>query len=738
MKIVKNTLLVIACLFLALLAAAIAYYFCVTADFTLDAKKLEPATHCLTVLNGDDAFVAQMSFSDAQKQIALADLPQHVPAAFIAAEDKNFYKHHGLDYKGMIRAAMKNIQAGHFRQGASTISQQLVKNTQLTPERTIKRKLQEIKLTRQLERKFSKNAILEMYLNTIYFGHSCYGIESAAEFYFGKNASELTPAEAATLAAVIRSPNNYSPFSAPEKCRTIRNAILGQMHKLGYLGGDAFDTAANSELPKQNGNAIASQTYLDAVCREFEQLPVFTPYTNKNYKIFTYLDSRMQEYAENLKTTADRSGKSLLVFDNRTCGVSAFYTTEGEIPRQPGSLFKPLAVYAPAIEEGLLAPCTPILDEKTEFEGYAPSNYKEEYHGYISAREALAKSLNIPAVKVLRTLGTDRAEHYLEKLGLKIGPDDKNLSLALGGTVGEYTLPQLTAAYAAFANSGQFAPPRFIRKIEDEHGTVLYEREATSVQVFGADTAELINDMLACSVTEGTAKKLSLLPFAVCAKTGTCGTEQGNTDAYTIGYTAEHTVAVWMGNADNSRTNIYGGGLPCHYAMLLFKRLYADKLPARLPYGNTDECDIDLADYEKDHIVARAVHGQPRQYIAHEKFKHGALPKQESSVFASPHAEAEISYKNDTITVDLCLTKYYAYSIKMFRNGKIKTTIDEYTKPTYMESKLDPNTQYTYCVTPYYKNENNEKVYGIPLTLPTVHTPANNTRQKDFGEWWKG
>ena len=218
MKILKRSLLVLLCLLLAAVAAAGTYYFSVTRGVRLDASKFEPAAASMSIYDKNDAPVATVARGSAKKSVLLTDLPEYVPQAFIAAEDKHFYSHHGLDYKGMARAALKNMKAGAFKQGASTISQQLVKNTQLSPERTIRRKLQEIKLTRQLERRYTKDEILELYLNTIYFGHACYGIADAADFYFGKKAQDLTAAEGAMLAALIRSPNTYSPFANAEKC----------------------------------------------------------------------------------------------------------------------------------------------------------------------------------------------------------------------------------------------------------------------------------------------------------------------------------------------------------------------------------------------------------------------------------------------------------------------------------------------------------------------------------------
>ncbi len=738
MKIVKTTLLVLLCLLLAASAAAAAYYFSVTAGVRLNSAKLEPTAYSISVYDKDGAPVAQIAHGAAKKKISIECLPDHVRGAFLAAEDKNFYSHHGLDYKGMARALLKNIRARSFKQGASTISQQLVKNTQLTPERTLRRKLREIKLTRQLERKYSKDAILELYLNTIYFGHACYGIASAAEFYFGKEAGSLNAAEAATLAAIIRSPNRYSPFSAPEKCKAVRNSVLEQMKKLGMLDEAECAAAQRAPLPERGGNAVAAQSYLDAVSREFDELPLLSPYAVRGgCKVYTYLDRSLQRYAETLRTTADRSGRSIAVCSNDEHAVCALYTTEGELRRQPGSVIKPLAVYAPAIEEGLLAPCTPVLDEKTDFDGYAPSNYKDIYHGYVSAREALANSYNVPAVKFLRQLGTERSARYLQSLGLRLNEEDKTLALALGGLREGYTLRELAGAYAAFACGGEFAPLACIRKIEDGSGNVLYERKAELRRVFSEDTAELINDMLTRAAQDGTAKKLHTLPFRVCAKTGTCGTDEGNTDAYTIAYTPAHTVAVWMGNADNSRTDISGGGLPCHYAMLLLKEIYKEKAPPAFKEGAAVRLRLDRAAYESEHTVLLAAETQPERFTVTELFCRAHCPKTVSPLFSEPYADASIRCNKQTVLIDLCHTEYYAYIIKDEFNGKTTLLFDGFVNNgTFADEKEKPKGKHRYSVTPYYLTDGGERIYGKEQRLPDVWIEAKEKDAKQYGNWW--
>ncbi len=735
MKILLKSLIAFLCLLLILFTVFAVYAFVVTRDAKLDVAKFEQASKYISIYDGDDKKLSELSLYGANKSVHADELPDHVKNAFIAAEDKNFYRHHGLDYKGIARAIVKNIQARSFRQGASTISQQLVKNTQLSSEKTLARKLKEIKLTKQLERRFSKNKILESYLNTIYFGHGCYGIAGAANYYFGKDPADLSAAEGATLAAVIRSPNNYSPFVAPEKCKKVRDGILKQMLSLGYLTQSEYDEAVQQPLPLRSENSIGSQCYLAAVYDELESLPIFAPYELRNgWNIYTYMDSALQKYTEELHTDADRSGKAIAICDNKTGGIRVWYSTEGNLRRQPGSAIKPLAVYAPAAEENLISPCTPILDEKTGFSGYTPSNYKDNYRGWVSVRQALADSLNIPAVKILDMLGVDTSAAYLQRLGLPLPEEDKTLALALGGISHGYTPTEMAGAYAALADGGVYTQPAFIRKILSADGKTVYERSPQKRRVFSESTAALISDMLRTAAKTGTAKKLATLPFEICAKTGTSGTEKGNTDAWTVSYTTAHTVSVWMGNADNSLTDITGGGLPCHYALLLNKKLYAKSTPENFSRDGLTECRIDKIAYERDHEVLRASDAQPDKYTFTELFRSDRLPEQTSSTFETPRAQAEISYSNGTVTILLSDTEYYSFRIRRTGGGKTVTVADGPCAGGVTDSDLRADTVYTYTVIPYFRDAGGNIHEGEPIVLPSVYCNKPDTIPP---EWWK-
>ena len=727
---------VFACTVAALVLSAGAWYFAVTANVRLESDKFQPAQKSAEVFDGDGNEIAEVDLFSEHRSVTIGEVPEHVRQAFISAEDRNFYKHKGLDYKGMVRAALKNLKARSFKQGASTISQQLVKNTQLSGEKTLRRKMKEIRLTRQLEKKYSKDEILEMYLNTIYFGHTCYGIAEAADFYFEKEVKDLSLAEGAMLAAVIRSPNNYSPFVDKKACLRVRNKVLQAMLSLNKITQKEYESAKAQPLPQQGKTCVSSDNYIDAVCDELQSLPLFSPYKLRGaVRIYTYMDRRMQEFAEQLSTTADRSGKSLILCDNKSSGVCAWFTTEGNLRRQPGSAIKPLAVYGPAIEENLISPCTPVCDEPTSFGDYTPGNYNDHYYGWVSARQALAQSLNIPAVRILNELGTEKSVRYLKKMGLPVTEQDKNLSLALGGMTEGFTLPELSGAYMSLANNGTFSFARFIRKIESEDGETLYTREKENVRAFSSDTVTLVNEMLEKAVKDGTAKKLKDLPFEVCAKTGTCGKDNGNTDAWTLAYTSAHTVGVWMGNADNTLTDVTGGGLPCHYANLLLSELYKKSAPAPFDKDRTLVTKtLDKTSYVSEHILRLAAPAQPKGTTIEEKFRASNCPLEMSTIYQRPAARAELSVQNTTVIIHLCQTEYYAFEIKRTNNGIVRTIFSGNSDGIFYDKILKRGEKYFYSVRPYYTDDAGNRVYGEEISLPLVCIPKQTKRPP--ADWW--
>ncbi len=719
MKTTLKVLLIVLFALLLLFFALFLTFFLVTKDAALDEGKLALKDGAVSVFAADGSLL-----NTSEETAKLSELPRYVGGAFVAVEDKRFYSHGGVDYKRMIKAAGKNLVSLSFKEGASTISQQLIKNTHLSGEKTIKRKLNEIKLAKLLEKRYSKDEILEMYLNSIYFGHSAFGIGGASRFYFGKSPKELSVSDCAMLAALVKSPNRYSPFRAPEKCLSRRNFVLSLMKAQDVITPEEYETAKNEPLPSAPQEEPKHNSYLALVFDEFARLfPDFRG--EERLKIYTSFDQTLQARLESLKTDSDCC---FLVRSNEG-ELKAFFSTVGNVKRLPASLIKPLLVYGPAIEEDLVSPATPVLDEREDFGGYSPENFGGTYEGYMSVRHALSHSVNVPAVKILNTLGVDRASSYLEKLDLPVAKEDRTLALALGGMKEGYPLLSLADGYSVFARGGNFLPSACIRLIETENGERLYERQAQEKKVFSEDTCALVNSMLMTAAKEGTAKKLKSLPFEVCAKTGTGGTEKGNTDAYTIAYTSRDTVAVWLGNRDNSPIDAVGGGLPANIALSVLESLYPAPPPPFSACDKIVEAALDKEEYEKNHRLLLADPAAPSYLSLHELFKKSALPKGTSSTFSTPKIkEPLIKVKNGAVTLILCQTYYYDYEVKRESDGKICVIYSGKYREEIVDNSVEGGKSYTYLVTPFYQG-----VAGETVKLPSVYIEKSSEVPDD---WW--
>ncbi len=710
----------------ALVIAAFGYYFFVTAGSKLSSEKLTLPESSLSVFDADGV---KINTEKENKIAPIAECPEHLPNAFVAVEDKRFYSHHGFDYKRIGKALLKNAASFSFKEGASTLSQQLIKNTHLSGEKTVKRKLKELKLTRALEAHYSKEKIMELYLNSIYFGHNEFGVQNAAKFYFGKAVSELTPAESATLAALVRSPNVYSPFKNAEKCLSRRNFVLKLMREQGFLTDSEYNEATKEPLPEApHEKNERNNSYLSLVYDELFTLYPEADCELLNLRVHTYAQSALQAELEKINVQSDVCA---LVIDNDSHALKAYFSTAGNIKRLPASTVKPLLVYAPAIEENVISPATPLLDEKTDFSGYCPSNYGGTYNGYVSARYALSHSLNVPAVKILNTLGIEKACAYLNRMELSPDKDDYSLALALGGMKEGFTLPALASAYSTFACGGDFAQARTIRKIETANGKVIYKHKPVTRKVFSQDVCFLINDILRETAQSGTAKKLSSLGFPICAKTGTGGGANGNTDAYTVSYTKDDTVAVRLGNRDNTPISATGGGLPANIALSINKFLYRNRAPQ--PFGDCEEVEklsFDREEYEKNHKILLSDPAAPQLFEMSDYFRKCARPQETSSRFSVPTIQKPTIYvKNGAVKIVLCHAEYYDYIIKRENKGKTEIIYQGKFRETIYDNSVRGGESYTYCVIPVYAGKE-----GAPVYLPSVKIDGNNQVPD---EWWE-
>lgn len=682
-----------------IILGAFCFYLFATGDAILDENKLIKSGAAITFYdNNSDKVVTTDGFD--QKAIGFDELPDYVSNAFIAVEDKRFYSHNGIDPRALIRAAVSDIKSRSLKEGGSTISQQLVKNTHLSGEKTLSRKLKEVKLVNQLEKKYSKREILGFYLNGIYFGNGAYGVESAANKYFSKSASELSLSQAAALAATVKSPANYNPETAAGKSR--RDLVLKLMREQGLISPDEYTAAKNEPLTTSAGKPC---DYFSLVKEELYSVCKISPYETRPVEVYTYFDKKAQDALSSLTESNGEMRKNGLIA-SLSGHVKAAVFPFGDDYGMPASTIKPLLVYAPAINEGVISPATLIDDSPTDFGGYTPKNYGDVYHGYTSVKDCIVKSLNIPAVKIFDGTGAEKCLAYANKTGLDI--TEKTLNVALGGYEKGVRFTDLCAAYTVF-NGGVYYPPRFIKSVRIGRLSA-YSATDNGTTVFKKGTTDLINDALKECTKTGTAKALSMFDFDLCAKTGTNGTKDGNTDALAVCYTSEDIIGVKLCAGKSLLPCSVTGGTAAREAAEIIEKLYSDHKPA--PLGKSDECEevrlCKLA-YDDGKLLL-APENQPDKYCIKAKFLKEFLPTEYSEEFVSPKVSAEICKNKNNVTVTL--DKKTQVYVEIFRtDGKTETTVADTNDEKFTDNRLKDG-RYGYYVLPYTIGLDGKKFYG--------------------------
>ena len=516
----------------------------------LDVSQLTSYSRTINVLDKNGTSIDSAICDGNKLYVKIDELPQHTVDAFIAIEDKRFYSHRGIDYKRVASATVSNIKSGRFREGASTITQQLIKNTHLSNEKTIKRKISEMRLARQLERTYDKQQILESYFNILYFGSGINGLGTACRVMFDVSPSELTVAQSAALAAIINNPTKYSPYKNADNLARRKNTVLEVMHSQGYLSDADYESAKSEKIEfgkNKRGNQFI-EGLLKNACAELScsEKDLFL----RNLTFRTAYDADIVERTrEIIRNRTDIDGMvRVLILDNASGGVVCDETNcdryfDGR--RSPASAIKPFIAYAPALERGY-TPLSQIEDKPTDFSGYSPKNYRDYYRGYISLKDALSYSSNIAAVKLLSDIGITEARSTASAFGLSFDNSDDSLAMALGGMSRGVTLTELANAYRTLANGGVYSDINYALSTHMREGLCLSRARLGKSRAVGDDTAYLLTDMLIACAKTGTAKKLSGIKN-IAAKTGTNGSDNGNTDCYCVAYTPEYTFAVWFG-----------------------------------------------------------------------------------------------------------------------------------------------------------------------------------------------
>ncbi|MCY8541881.1 PBP1A family penicillin-binding protein [Bacillus haynesii] len=588
---------------IGLIAGGVTFAVMVADSPSLDEAKLK-TPYSSTIYDKNGKEIAEIG-SEKRTYVSIKDIPDSVKNAFLATEDARFYDHHGVDPIRIGGALLANFEGGFGSEGGSTITQQVVKNSLLSHEKTLKRKVQEVWLSFQLERKYSKDEILEMYLNRIYFSPQAYGVGKAAEQFYGvTDLNDLTVEQAATLAGMPQSPNNYNPIKHPEKAEKRRNVVLSLMNKHGFISDAEYNKAKNVAVtkglvsPKEYAKSTSNKysSFIEQVVAEVKEKANVTPGTD-GLKIYTTIDTDAQDYVDELM-----DGDSIQYTEKMQAGLTLLDTKTGEIraigggrnrnagdwnyavdeKRQPGSTIKPILDYGPVIENKKWSTYEQIKDEPYKYStGQEIRNYDGNYKRWMSIREALADSRNIPALKAFQAAGKDNVLNFAKGLGLSIDKDELHESYAIGGFGNGVSTLQMAGAYSAFGNNGYYNEPHTVTAVEFNDGTKL-DLTPESKAAMSDYTAFMMTDMLQTAVQTGTGRAAQVPGVTVAGKTGTTNFEEadikkyginpkGARDSWFVGYTPQYTAAVWTGKSGHNSLSTSEQQV----AKLLFKKLIA-------------------------------------------------------------------------------------------------------------------------------------------------------------------
>lgn len=724
-------------LLLAVTAAAVLFLLCGAVktlgmdrwvDF--DVYRITGCDRTSIIYDGQSDMVTRLHGVQDRTWVSISELQPSTVYAFISAEDARFFEHEGVDIIRIAGAIVADIKAGSYVQGASTISQQLIKLSHLTSEKTISRKAEEAALAYEMERQYSKEDILEMYLNYVYFGGGYYGIEAAAKGYFGVHASDLTLDQSAMLAGILKSPSGYAPHINYAASINRRNNILRLMRDYGYITDDEKKQAsAGRPTILHDKREEYSGYYTDAVTKSAAALMGITvdELIRGGYNIYSAMDSDIQHYCEEMFKNgelfpAEDSEAAIVVLEPSTGMVVAMvggrsytggisFNRATDIRRQPGSVIKPVIAYAPAFEYLNYTAADMILDEETTFADYTPSNYGNKYYGWVTVREAVTKSLNVPAVKTLSEVGVERAKDFAKRCGIEFDDKDDSLALALGGFTYGVSPLQIAGAYSCFASGGIYNTPTLIKKITDRNGLTVYEYRQDSRRVMSEANAYILTSMLKSVVTEGTGHRLNTLDIPIAGKTGTVGLANGNRDAWMAGYTPEYTAVVWQGY-DSDRLGLLpssatGGTYPALMLYELFNHIYPDGRSGDFEKPESvKQYSIDAKTLKKQHKVVLANAMTPQSSRVTEYFTEETAPEDVSGYWAVPGSAQNLLAVREEggvmVSFD-CPDDFGMYTLWRSEAGKAEKPLMTWNGREghieYIDAAVKPGKGYRYRVT---------------------------------------
>lgn len=739
----KKTLFTLLILFvLGVVGGAVTFAVMISDAPKLDESKLK-TPYSSTIYDKNGKEIAEYG-SEKRSYVSIDEIPDVVKEAFIATEDARFYEHHGIDPVRIGGALVANFTDGFGAEGGSTITQQVVKNSLLSHQKTLKRKVQEVWLSLQLERNYSKDEILEMYLNRIYFSPRAYGIGKAAEEFFGvTDLSKLTVEQAATLAGMPQSPTAYNPVKNPDKAEKRRNIVLSLMKKQGFISDSQYNKAkkvavkdegvvSQKEYEKTNSNKYSA--FVEEVMKEIEEKSDVNPGTD-GLKIYTTLDTKAQDKLDELMdgdtvgfTEAMQGGVSLL--DTKTGEVRAIgagrnskvggYNYATQAKRQPGSTIKPILDYGPVIENKKWSTYEQIDDSAYTYSDGTPiRDFDREYLGPITMRYALAQSRNIPALKAFQAAGKDTAVDFANGLGLGLTKDNVSEAYSIGGFGGDDGVSPLkmAGAYSAFGNNGTYNEPHFVKSIEFNDGTKL-DLTPKSKSAMSDYTAFMITDMLKTAVKSGTGKLAQVPGVEVAGKTGTTNFDEneiqryniakdGARDSWFVGYTPQYTAAVWTGMEENEAGKKSLSTEEQKVAKRIFAQLIADVDDGSGSFEKPDS--VVEATVEKGSNPAKlAGPNTPSDKKLTEYFVKGTAPSAVSKTYEKEEKEdtqklSGLSVKYDKDKQSLTLSWNYdgdaSFAVKQSVDGGSYSEIQNSSAKEAVISGVQPGSVYKFEVT---------------------------------------
>ncbi|WP_042223618.1 PBP1A family penicillin-binding protein [Oceanobacillus manasiensis] len=759
----KKTLLILLLIFviMGLGAGATAAYWIATAPDLDESKLSDPLASQVLDMNGE---VFATLGDEKRTKVSYDDLPKVLVDAVTATEDARFFEHSGIDLRRIGGAVLANFKNGFGSEGASTITQQVVEKSFLSAEKKVSLKVQEQWLALKLEREYSKEEIMEMYLNKIFYGSNAYGVARAAEVYFGKkDLSELTLPEAAILAGLPQRPTAYNPYESPELTKERMNTVLTLMVRHGKISQEEADEAREVDIPSMlvgvSENSIPYKDFLKQVQREVEQKVDGADIYSDGLKIHTTIDTSIQDHVEFLLTDSeenpipypdDEMQAGMTVLDTKNGAIRAIggsrngdgtgYNFAIQGGQQPGSTMKPLVAYGPAIEYNKMSTYHQINDDKPfDYGGSNPiRNWNRSYAGWMSARHALNQSLNVPAVKTLEEVGYKKAQGFAEGLGIEFANDPIVVGDAIGGSKTNVTPLQMAGAYRAFGNEGLYNDPYAVTSVEFPDGrTVEIKPEAEAVM---ADyTAYMITDMLKTVITDGTGTAANVPGVPVAGKTGTTSLpdESGSPDSWFTGYSTNYTISVWTGgytNEEGNRSAIPDGQTRIPHA--LFSNTMAEISK-----------NVDNSDFVKPNSVVEAKvekgsrpAAKPSEYtpssqIVTELFVKGTEPDDTSEKFDELDAVSGLSasYNEGNNSIEVS----WNYDEEADVSFEVSAQVDDgqmqslsTTEDTSMEiSEVEPGTTYTIQVV---AASNDEDMRSEAATT-SVTIPGDGDEEEEEG-----